>query len=145
MKDEEYIKMLCNNYMSGKNTLISKKTLVILAVLVVIASCVAIGVTIQSYGANIVSQGIIYANENNDVKIYNPNEYREDIIKVEEPIVEIKPQRIRIPVEGHNGIVIGKQDTETTININGVEYKKARPYNPKTDGVPEFLKDRIKK
>ena len=98
------------------------------------------------YCADLKSQGVIYSNSYEKSKIYNVNEYQEEILKegVEE-VVEYKTATIIIPAgnTGDTGIVSGKKENEETITINGVEYKKAKPFNPKIDELPEFLKNKI--
>lgn len=111
----------------------------IILVLVAVANVV--------YCAELKSQGVIYSNSYEKSKIYNANEYQEEILKegVEE-VVEYKTATIIIPAgnTGDTGIVSGKKEKEETITINGIEYKKAKPFNPEKDGVPEFLKQYIK-
>ena len=100
----------------------------------------------QVYCAELKSQGIIYSQQNTNSKIYNPEDYREEIIKegIDE-VVEHNKTAIIIPAGNvsENGVVSGKKEEEEIITINGIEYKRARPFNPKTDELPEFLKDKI--
>lgn len=113
-------------------------------VMSIILVCV---VATKMYCAELKSQSVIYSNNYESSKIYNANDYQEEIIKegIEE-VVEYKIATVIIPAgnTGESGIVSGKKEKEETITINGVEYKKAKPFNPEKDGVPEFLKQYIK-
>lgn len=120
--------------------MIMRKIIVsIILVLVAVANVV--------YCAELKSQGVIYSNSYETSKIYNANDYQEEILKegIEE-VIEYKTATVIIPAGniGESGIVSGKKEKEETVMINGVEYKKAKPFNPKKDGVPEFLKQHIK-
>lgn len=114
---------------------------------VVISIILVCVVATKMYCGELKSQGVIYSNNYESSKIYNANDYQEEILKegIEE-VVEYKTTTVIIPAgnNGDTGIVSGKKEKEETIIINGVEYKKAKPFNPEKDGVPEFLKQYIK-
>ena len=109
----------------------------IILVLVAVANVV--------YCAELKSQGVIYSNSYETSKIYNANDYQEEILKegIEE-VIEYKTATVIIPAGNNSGtgIVSGKKEKEETITINGVEHKKAKPFNPKTDELPDFLKNK---